>query len=215
VAKYAYDHGLTRAQPMRIQTRAGTRLIRYELDEHGRLALATVNMGPPELRPSAIPVRLPDLTQVVNHPMQKLLDMDDPPRWAKHCGLDARITCVSMGNPHAVLYCDVVSEVPLETVGPRIEQHSLFPERINVHFVEVRSPREAIVRHWERGSGPTLACGTGACAVCVAGVLTGRTDRRLRVHVPGGELTLEWDAASDHVMMTGPAAEVFSGEWPG
>jgi diaminopimelate epimerase len=134
--------------------------------------------------------------------------------WFRDCGLEPRLTCVSMGNPHAVLYCRDVGRVPLETVGPRLEHLPIFPRRCNIHFVQVDGPAEATMRTWERGSGITLACGTGACSVCVAGVLTGRTDRRLLAHLPGGDLRLHWSESDNHVYMTGPAVEVFSGEWP-
>ena len=119
-----------------------------------------------------------------------------------------------MGNPHVVIYCGKVDAVPLETIGPMLENLAIFPQRINVHFVQVQAPGEVIMRTWERGSGITLACGTGACAVCVAGVLAGHTERKLLAHLPGGDLTLHWDEAVNQVLMTGPAAEVFSGEWP-
>jgi diaminopimelate epimerase len=112
-----------------------------------------------------------------------------------------------------VLYCREVAKVPLEQVGPVLETAELFPRRINVHFVQVQSPEEATMRTWERGSGITLACGTGACAVCVAGALTERTGRRLLAHLPGGDLRLHWSESDNHVHMTGPATEVFAGEW--
>jgi diaminopimelate epimerase len=118
-----------------------------------------------------------------------------------------------MGNPHAVTYVNDCASFPLETLGPLIEHHPVFPRRVNVHVVEVVSRGEVRMRTWERGSGITLACGTGACAVCVAGVLTGRTDRSLLAHLPGGDLQLEWDGGDSSVWMTGPATEVFSGEW--
>jgi diaminopimelate epimerase len=113
-----------------------------------------------------------------------------------------------------VFYCREVSKVPLEVIGPLLETHRLFPRRINVHFVQVHSPAEVTMRTWERGSGITLACGTGACAVSVAGVLTNRTQRKLLAHLPGGDLQLHWSEVDNHVYMTGPAVEVFSGEWP-
>jgi diaminopimelate epimerase len=119
-----------------------------------------------------------------------------------------------MGNPHAVFYCADVARVPLERVGPRLENFDCFPRRINVHFVQVHSAGEAAMRTWERGSGITLACGTGACAVCVAGVLTGRTGRKLLAHLPGGDLRLHWAESDNHVYMTGAATEVFTGVWP-
>ena len=121
------------------------------------------------------------------------------------------MTLVSMGNPHAVLWCDDVSRVPLEAVGPLAETHPWFPERVNVHFVQVLGPREVRMRTWERGSGATQACGTGASAVCVAGILTGRTASPLVAHLPGGDLSLEWDGGDSTVRMTGPAVEVFEG----
>ena len=130
-------------------------------------------MGEPILEAEKIPTTLPG-PRVVDHPVND----------------GSVVTCVSMGNPHAVLYCDDVSRVPLEQVGPLLENAPSFPRRINVHFVQVQSPREATMRTWERGSGITLACGTGACAVAVAGVLTGRTGRNLLAHLPGGDLQL-------------------------
>jgi diaminopimelate epimerase len=134
--------------------------------------------------------------------------------WLRDCGLDPRMTCVSMGNPHVVLYCKEVKRVPLATVGPVLENGEMFPQRINVHFVQPHAANEVTMRTWERGSGITLACGTGACAVAVAGVLTGRTARRLLAHLPGGDLELHWSEGDGHVYMTGPAVEVFQGEWP-
>ncbi len=124
------------------------------------------------------------------------------------------VTALSMGNPHAVFYVDDVAAFPLESLGPLIERHAAFPRRVNVHVVERRGPSEVRMRTWERGSGITLACGTGACAVCVAGVLTQRTDRRLIAHLPGGDLELSWPDDHAPVFMTGPATEVFSGDWP-
>lgn len=125
------------------------------------------------------------------------------------------MTFVSMGNPHAVSYVDDVKAIDVERFGPWIEHHYAFPRRINMHWVQVVSPDEVILRTWERGSGVTLACGTGACAVAVAGVLIGKTQRKLLAHLPGGDLQLEWRETDNHVYMTGPATEVFSGEWPG
>jgi diaminopimelate epimerase len=141
------------------------------------------------------------------------VELDNAEGWIEACGLDARMTCVSMGNPHLVLFCRDTAAVPLARVGPMLEAHPLFPKRINVHFVAVHGPGEVTMRTWERGSGITLACGTGASAVCVAGSLTGRADRKILAHLPGGDLELEW-AIDGRVFMTGPATEVFSGEWP-
>jgi diaminopimelate epimerase len=199
VAKYAYDHGLCKANPMRVETVAGIKTIDLAL-VGGKVAAATVDMGEPILEAGAIPVKIPQ---------KRVVDM--PIRTSKHA---YKMTCVSMGNPHAVIYVDDVAGVPLEQVGPEIENNPLFPDRVNVHFVQVHSAEEVTMRTWERGSGVTLACGTGASAVCVAGVLTGRTGRSLLVHLPGGDLKLQWRQDNNRLYMTGPATEVFSGEWP-
>jgi diaminopimelate epimerase len=128
-------------------------------------------------------------------------------------GQNLLVSAVSMGNPHAIVYVDDVERFPVETIGPALERHPAFPKRVNAHFVQVLGPGEVRMRTWERGSGITLACGTGACGVCVAGVLTGKTERRLLAHLPGGDLELEWPSAGASVFMTGPATEVFSGTW--
>ncbi|HWC90621.1 MAG TPA: diaminopimelate epimerase, partial [Pirellulales bacterium] len=185
--------------------------------EAGRARRVKVDMGQPVLEAEKIPVALPRPSadgRVVDLPLDKYIPMNAPAAWMEDCGLDMRMTCVSMGNPHLVIYCQQVAGVPLETTGPFLETQPIFPRRINVHFVEVHSSGEVTMRSWERGSGITLACGTGASAVCVAGGLTGRTSRRILAHLPGGDLELDW-AANDHVYMTGPAVEVFSGEWHG
>jgi diaminopimelate epimerase len=124
------------------------------------------------------------------------------------------VTCVSMGNPHCVIFVDEPTDELVLGLGPAIEMDSHFPHRTNVEFVQVVSPHEVVQRTWERGSGETLACGTGASATCVAGVLSGRTERTIKNRLRGGNLTLSWDVADNHVYMTGPAEEVFSGEWP-
>ncbi|MHC4982716.1 MAG: diaminopimelate epimerase [Planctomycetota bacterium] len=201
VAKYAYDYGLSKSNPMRIMTADGLKTIDLVIGAEGKVSAATVDMGEPILSPAEIPVVIPNVDKIV----------DLPVRTTKHA---FKMTCVSMGNPHAVIYVKDVSAVPLEEVGPEMEKHRLFPQRMNVHFVQVHSPSEVTMRTWERGSGATLACGTGASAVCVAGVLTSRTRRLLLVHLPGGDLDLEWREDSNHVFMTGPAAEVFTGDWP-
>jgi diaminopimelate epimerase len=209
VAKYAFDHGLTRSNPMKVETGRGVLTLHLDL-RGGKVEQVTVDMGEPILESARIPTVLA-ADRVIDAPFRGLADLARSS--AGSWGLDPRLTCVSMGNPHAVLYCRDVAKVPLETVGPQLENAPEFPRRINVHFVQVQSSEEAIVRTWERGSGITLACGTGACAVCVAGVLTGRTGRRLLAHLPGGDLHLHWSEADNHVHMTGPAVEVFSGEW--
>jgi diaminopimelate epimerase len=198
VAKFAFDHGLTKNNPMKVETGRGVLTLHLDL-KGGKVERVTVDMGEPILDADKIPTTLPG-PRVLNH------------RYSG-AGTEAVLTCVSMGNPHAVIYCDDVSKVPLERVGPLLETAPIFPRRINVHFVQVRSPEEVTMRTWERGSGITLACGTGACSVAVAGVLTGRTGRNLLAHLPGGDLQLRWDEKDNHVYMTGPAVEVFSGEW--
>jgi len=208
VAKFVYDHGLVRKPNITIETGRGVLTLKLELS-NGTVDRVQVDMGEPILEAARIPTTLIG-DRVVDQPCPKLTDDN----WFQACGLDARMTCVSMGNPHVVLYCRDVARVPLERVGPVLETSPLFPRRINVHFVQVHNPGEVTMRTWERGSGITLACGTGACAVAVAGVLSGRTQRRVEAHLPGGDLQLEWSEKDNHVYMTGPAAEVFSGEWP-
>ncbi len=207
VAKYAHDHGLTDAEPLRVETAAGVKTIELHLDDAGKVASATVDMGEPILDPPAIPVNIPQ-TSTSSVVTQRVIDL--PIRTTRRA---FNMTCVSMGNPHAVIFVGDVSEVPLGQVGPELENHPLFPRRINAHFVQAHSDAEVTMRTWERGSGITLACGTGASAVCVAGVLTGRTGRKILVHLPGGDLNLEWRQDDNHVYMTGPAVEVFSGNW--
>ena len=216
VAKYVHDHGLSRARPLRVQTGSGVLAIDYSTDERGRLESATVDMGEPILDAAAIPFARPDLQRVVDLELGERLrwEVSGEEGWVDAAGLQPRLTCVSMGNPHAIFFCENLQAVPLAAIGPRLENHPLFPNRINVHFVAVQGRREASMRTWERGSGMTEACGTGACAVCVAGVLTGRTDRSLLAHLPGGDLQLVWSETDGRVRMTGPATEIFSGEWP-
>jgi diaminopimelate epimerase len=210
VAKYVYDHGIARKPVLTIETGRGVLTLNLEI-KNDRVQRVRVDMGEPILEPAKIPTTLTG-NRIVNAPVPGVADW--PPAWQTACGLDARLTCVSMGNPHAVLYCRDVAKVPLEQVGPLLENAPVFPRRINVHVVQVHSPGEVTMRTWERGSGITLACGTGACSVCVAGVLTGHTQRDLLAHLPGGDLQLQWSEPDNHVFMTGPAVEVFSGEWP-
>lgn len=200
VAKFVYDHGIATKPTLKIETGRGVLTVDVTA-KNGKAEKVRVNMGRPILQSSDIPTTLPG----------------DPPVNAKLTGeFDGyAVTAVSMGNPHAVIYVADVDAIPLEAIGPKLETHPAFPRRVNVHFVQVISPSEAKMRTWERGSGITLACGTGACAVAVAGVLTGRTGRKLLAHLPGGDLELEWAGDDQPVFMTGPATEVFSGEWAG
>ncbi len=200
VAKFAFDHGHTTANPMRVETAAGIKTIDLKLGADGKVLAATVDMGKPIIEPEKVPVLIRQ-TRAVDVTI-------------KTQSRAFQMTCVSMGNPHAVIFVDDVAAVPLEHLGPEIEHHPVFPERVNAHFVQVHSPKEVTMRTWERGSGITLACGTGASAVCVAGVQTHRTGREILAHLPGGDLKLNWDEDTAHVMMTGPATEVFTGDWP-
>ncbi|MBT3201415.1 MAG: diaminopimelate epimerase [Phycisphaerales bacterium] len=199
VAKYAWDHGRTEANPMCVETMSGIKTIDLVLGDDGKALGATVDMGEPILDPKRIPVNMP-LEQVVEMPILALQQA-------------YKVTCVSMGNPHAVIFVDDVASVPLKEHGQSLESNALFPERINVHFVQVHSDDEVTVRTWERGTGFTLACGTGASAVCVAGVLACKTGREITAHLDGGDLKLEWRESDGHVYMTGPATEVFTGQW--
>ena len=203
VCKYAHDHDLCKTQPMRIETGAGVLSLKYTLNGSGAVDLVTVDMGEPILELAAIPINAKQLSG--GEGQMYRLDVDNEP---------VETAFVSMGNPHAVIYVDDVGEIDLGCIGPKLERHVAFPERVNSHFVQVNSRGEVTMRSWERGSGATQACGTGACAVCVAGVVTNRTDRTLLVHLPGGDLQLNWDEQTKHVFMTGPAVEVFTGDWP-
>jgi len=200
VAKYIHDHGLARKDRVTVETGRGVLTLDLTVAD-GEARLVRVDMGAPILRAAEIPTLLPG-----DPPIDAPIEVE---------GRTFAATAVSMGNPHAVIFVDDVANVPLDRLGPLFETHSAFPRRVNVHFVQVLAPGEIRMRTWERGSGATLACGTGACAVCVAGVLTGRTDRRILAHLPGGDLELEWPEPNASVFMTGPATEVFSGEWPG
>ncbi len=199
VAKYLFDHGIAARERVTVETGRGVLTLDLEVDR-GRVRRVKVDMGAPILDAVAIPTTLPGA-----------LPIEVPVLAA---GQTLRLTAVSMGNPHAVIYVEGVASYPVGALGPVLENHPAFPRRVNVHFVEVLGPAEVRMRTWERGSGITLACGTGACAVCVAGVLTHRTGRRLLAHLPGGDLELEWPTNESSVFMTGPATEVFSGEWP-
>jgi diaminopimelate epimerase len=187
-----------------LETGRGVLALQLEVNG-GAVRQVRVDMGEPVLQAPLIPTSLPgDPARggcVVNFP----LAID---------GRKLSVTCVSMGNPHCIVFVDDITNEQVLIVGPQVEVHPEFPRRTNVEFVKVNRPEELTFRVWERGSGETMACGTGACAVAVAGVLTGRTQRRVVAHLRGGDLKLEWSEADNHVYMTGPATEVFSGEWP-
>jgi len=202
VAKYVYDHGIARKESLKIETARGVLDLRL-FTSGGKVDRVRVNMGPPILKAAEIPTRLPG-DPPVNVPLNV-------------AGRELKVTCVSMGNPHCVTFVDEITDDLVLRIGPQIERHPAFPNRVNAEFIQIVSPTETIMRVWERGSGETQACGTGACAAAVAGVLAGVTERRVLVHLPGGDLELEWPASADHsgdVYMTGPAVEVFEGVWP-
>jgi diaminopimelate epimerase len=213
VAKYTCEHKLARPggefsvpgqqtfpASLNIETGNGILTVGLIIDDNDKVQKVCVNMGRPILSPRNIPVNLPG-EKVVAQPIEVL-------------GQELLMTCVSIGNPHAVFFCDNVQLIKLEKLGPAIEKHSLFPNRINVHFVQIDRPAEFTMRTWERGSGLTMACGTGACAVCVAAALNGCQERMCIGHLPGGDLDLNWCEQDNCVYMTGPAEEVFEGIWP-
>jgi len=198
-AKYVYERKLTRRTELEIETLAG--IIRPRLQiRSGEVLAVKVDLGAPRLDRKEIPMRGKP-GQVINERLRVL-------------GERFEVTCVSMGNPHCVLFVDDVDKFPVERIGPAIENHDFFPRRTNVEFVQVLSPTELRMRVWERGAGETLACGTGASASLVAANLTGRAERKAVAHLRGGDLKVSWAPASNHVFITGPAEEVFSGEWP-
>lgn len=198
VAKYVYDYGLTEKEEISIETLAGIKYLKLTV-ENGKVAKVRVNMGKPILEPEKIPVEA-DREPVVKEPIQVLNKT-----W--------EMTCVSMGNPHAVIFIDTpVKEFPLEQIGPCFENHPRFPRRTNTEFVRVLDEQTMEMRVWERGSGETLACGTGTCATAVAAVLNGLCKRKVLVHLLGGDLEIEWNEADGCVYMTGTATTVFDGE---
>ena len=201
VAKYVYDYGLTDKTHISVETLGGIKYLDLTVEE-GKVKMVKVDMGKPELEPLKIPVKASG-DKAVDEPI--LVG-----------GNEYRMTCVSMGNPHAVIFigCDV-REFPLEEIGPKFENHERFPNRVNTEFVRVIDRRTAEMRVWERGSGETLACGTGACAVAVACALNGFTEDEVTVRLLGGDLQIRWDREKDTVFMTGPAEVVFDGEWIG
>jgi len=199
-AKYVFDHGLTTQPELALETGAGLITLALQVEE-GRMVSARVNMGAPRLGRSEIPMRGEPADQPV---IEEPLAVGD---------LTFRITAVSMGNPHCVIFVPSVADFPVTEIGPQIEHQEFFPQRTNVEFVHVLDRGHLEMRVWERGSGETLACGTGASAAVVAATLTGRADRQATVRLRGGELEIGWDA-DDHVILTGPATEVYTAQVP-
>ena len=197
VAKYVYDYGLTDKTEISVETLAGIKYLKLQV-ENGKVATVEVNMAAPILEPEKIPVAVEE-SPVINVPVEVK-------------GKTYHMTCVSMGNPHAIVFMDNVKELDIAAIGPYFENHTVFPKRTNTEFVEVLDRNTVNMRVWERGSDETLACGTGACATTVACILNNKTEDEVTVHLLGGDLKIRWDREANQVYMTGPATVVFDGE---
>lgn len=197
VGKYVYDYGLTEKEHISVETLAGIKYLDLTVED-GKVKLVKVDMGSPELVPENIPI-VADGNRVIDEPINVN-------------GTEYRMTGVSMGNPHAVVYVEDVKGLDIETIGPAFENHEPFPNRVNTEFVKVLDRNTVEMRVWERGSGETMACGTGACAVAVACILNGFTEDKVTVKLLGGDLQIEWDKEADKIYMTGPAEVSFDGE---
>lgn len=198
-ARFVYEKGIVPKEVMTIETLAGIMVPRILLDQDGQVSQVEVDMGQPILEKADIPMvgegqAISEAIQIEEQTFQ--------------------ITAVSMGNPHCVIFVDDVENFPIEYWGPRIEKSVYFPRKTNVEFVQILNEREVIMRVWERGAAVTLACGTGACATTVACVLNGKTNRNVTLHLDGGDLQVRWDETDGHLYMTGPAVEVFQGQYP-
>lgn len=198
VAKYVYDYGLTDKKQISVETLGGIKYLDLTV-ENGKAVLVKVDMGSPILEPELIPVKAEG---------ENVIDAS-----IIAGGAEYKMTCISMGNPHAVIFWDGIDSMEIEKTGPSFEEHERFPNRVNTEFVEVLDEKTVKMRVWERGSGETLACGTGACAVAVACILNGRTEDTVCVKLLGGDLLVQWDREKNKVYMTGPAEVVFDGEW--
>ncbi|MGN7469672.1 diaminopimelate epimerase [Brevibacillus sp. SAFN-007a] len=202
VSKYVYDHGLTRQTTFTVETLGGIMKPIVSLGADGKVEQVTIDMGEPRFERAAIPMTgIPE-----EQAREEVLEVD---------GAVFTMTAVSMGNPHAVIFVEEVRDEDVRTYGPKIEFHEWFPERTNVEFIQIVNREEILFRVWERGSGVTLACGTGACAAAVAAALAGKVDRTVTVHLAGGDLLIDWREEDNHVYMTGPATEVFEGTYRG
>ncbi len=197
VAKYVYDHGMTDKTELTLETLAGIKTIKLVKDNTGEVTGATVDMGEPDFFCKSIPVEYSN---------DKMVEAT-----VSTTSGDVVLTAVSMGNPHGVVWVDSVAEAPVKTLGPELENHPMWPNRANIEFTHIVSPNEIEMRVWERGSGETMACGTGACACAVAAMATGRCERQVDVKLPGGILKIFWNPENNHVYMTGPAVTVFEG----
>lgn len=197
VGKYVYDYGLTDKTEVSVETLAGIKYLKF-LIKDGKVDMVTVNMGEPILKPELVPV-VGEGDAVIDSP----IEVD---------GKEYKMTCVSMGNPHSVVFVDDVDNFPLHEVGPLFEHHKAFPRRVNAEFCQVIDRTHARMRVWERGTGETLACGTGTCATAVACILNGKTEDEVTITLLGGDLIIRWDREENVIYMTGPARVVFDGE---
>ncbi|MCM1051752.1 MAG: diaminopimelate epimerase [Paenibacillus sp.] len=199
IARYVHDHNLSSNNPLSLETLSGIKALSLNIKEGDVVDSVTVDMGAPSLDKSEIPVEVAG-----DNVVEMRVETPFGP---------VSVTAVSMGNPHGVIFVEDLDSIPFDDLGPYMETHPMWPDRANIEFAQVLNDREIRMRVWERGTGETLACGTGACATAVAGVLTGRTCRDVTLRLRGGDLNIEWREADGHVMMTGPATEVFTGEY--
>ena len=210
VGKYVYDFGLTDKLDVSIETAAGIKYLNLRL-LGGQVGEVRVNMGAPIFEPALVPTTLEATKEIVSGEKTVPVVLDAP---LAVDGKEYRVSCVSMGNPHVITYVDDEKAVDIEKIGPSFEHHAVFPERTNTEFIRVADRQNIYMRVWERGTGETLACGTGACASAVATMLNGMCDRKVTVHLLGGDLIIEWDEKENVVYMTGPAVTVFTGDYP-
>ncbi|HEX3039306.1 MAG TPA: diaminopimelate epimerase [Caproiciproducens sp.] len=196
VGKYVYERGIAKKDVLKIDTMSGIKTLRLDI-QAGTVVSVTVDMGAPGFKAEDIPAVFPK-DQIIDEP----ITVD---------GIKYRITCVSMGNPHCVLFVDDVNKIDIEKIGPKFENHAMFPNRANIEFIQILNKNEINMRVWERGSGETWACGTGACASAAACFVTKKTERKVKVHLRGGDLGINWDEKTGNVYMTGPAEFVFDG----
>lgn len=199
IARYVHDHNLSSNNPLSLETLSGIKALSLNIKEGDVVESVTVDMGMPSMNKAEIPVEVAG---------DNVVDMRVETPFGP-----VSVTAVSMGNPHGVIFVDDLDSIPFDDLGPYMETHPMWPDRANIEFAQVLNDREIRMRVWERGTGETLACGTGACATAVAGVLTGRTGRDVTLRLRGGDLEIKWREDNGHVMMTGPATEVFTGEY--